>query len=87
MTWTAKKKKFRLKSFPETQNLFIIVIEIEAAQYARMEMVGLFLIDDAPGRLLPGRMLGEYSRLFFSSIVAYMGRESHTGVALRWFRR
>jgi hypothetical protein len=62
----AKKKKFRLKSFPETQNLLIIVMEIEAAQYVRMEMIGLFVIDDGP-----------YC-LFLSSIVVRRSQESDT---------
>lgn len=83
-TWTAKKKKFRLKSLPETQNLLIIVMEIEAAQYAKIEIIGLFVIDDAPWILLSvrlpsigderpvgGGMLAEYSYLFLSSIVVF----------------
>lgn len=69
-------------------------MEIEAAQYARMEMIGLLVIDDEPWRLLlaplasiggewalAGSMLVEYSRPFLSSIVVCRSRESHTKVA------
>ena len=69
-------------------------MEIEAAQYARMETIGLLVIDDGPWRLLlpplasigeewalSGSMLVEYSRLFLSSMVVRRSLEFHTKVA------
>lgn len=66
-------------------------MEIEAAQYASMEMIGLLVIDDGPWRLLSARLasigdewapagsvLVEYSCLFLSSIVVCRSRESDT---------
>lgn len=74
----------------------MIVMEIEAAQYARMEMTGLLVIDDGLWRLLSdrlasigderapaGSMLVEYSSLFLSSIVAGRSPESDTETAFR----
>lgn len=49
-TCTAKKKKFRFQSLPETQNLLITVMEIEAKQYARIEIDGLFVIEVGTAR-------------------------------------
>jgi hypothetical protein len=43
LTWNAKKKKFIFQADPETQYLLITVILMEARQYARMEIAGLFV--------------------------------------------
>jgi hypothetical protein len=44
LTWNARKKKFMFQADPDTQYLLITVILMEARQYARMEIAGLFVI-------------------------------------------
>jgi hypothetical protein len=56
-TCTAKKKKFKFQSLPETQNLFITVMLIEAAQYAKIEIAGLLVICDDKLEPLLGLMI------------------------------
>ncbi len=40
----ARQKKFKFQLGPDTQYLFVTVIEIEAKQYARIEIGGLFVM-------------------------------------------
>ena len=45
-TWIARYRKFKFQSGPETQYLFVTVIEMEAKQYAKIDMPGLFVMFD-----------------------------------------
>ena len=57
LTWNARKKKLIFHSELDTQYLLIIVILIDAMQYAMIDMVGLLVIEEtgmgSPPGLLP----------------------------------
>lgn len=81
-TWTANKKKFRLKSTPDRTYLLVVVIRIDEPQYARMESNGLSVMAGDPWAFCDGRIVGEgalnsltggismYSSCFLSSAMA-----------------
>jgi hypothetical protein len=53
--WKAKKKKLMFHLSPETQNLLMTVILMEAKQYASTESPGLFtMLEGADGKPMLG---------------------------------
>ena len=81
-TWTASRKKLRLKSTPERTYLLVVVIRMEEPQYARMDRRGLSVTEADECDFCEGRTVGEgalnsftegisrYSSFFVSSAMA-----------------